>query len=61
MALNSKPLFLGTFRHVLDVKNRLTIPSKWRVADESGAETYVAIPQVDHWLVLPPREADRLY
>lgn len=61
MALTSKPFFLGTFRHVLDVKNRLTIPSKWRIAGAENDESFVAIPQDGHWLVLPASEATRLY
>lgn len=61
MALPSKPLFLGTFRHLLDVKNRLTIPSRWRIAGDDQAELYVALPQPDHIVVLPPLEVERLY
>ena len=32
-AQNSAPVFSGEFCHALDVKNRLTIPARWRVTD----------------------------
>jgi MraZ protein len=44
--LNSAPIFSGEFRHALDVKNRVTVPSRWRsseadefflIADRSGS------------------------
>jgi MraZ protein len=30
---NPPPVFSGEFRHALDSKNRITIPSRWRVSD----------------------------
>jgi MraZ protein len=45
----------------LDDKNRLTIPSGWRVA-HSEEDDFVALPHPDGYIaVLPPLEVDRLY
>jgi MraZ protein len=45
----------------LDDKNRLTIPSGWRVA-HSEEDDFVALPHPDGYIaVLPPSEVDRLY
>jgi MraZ protein len=57
----SKPFYVGTFRHTLDAKNRLTIPAKWRfVGDEN--EVYLALPHPSgHIMVLPPAEVEKLY
>ena len=38
-----KPYYVGSFRHNLDAKNRLTIPSKWRFAGDDG-DVYLALP-----------------
>jgi len=61
MANPPKTLYVGTYRHVLDAKNRLTIPSRWRFAGDEQADSYLALPQADHVLVLSPIEIDRLY
>ncbi len=61
MANPSKTLYVGSFRHVLDAKNRLTIPARWRFAGDEGADSYLALPQDGHLLVLPPLEIERLY
>jgi MraZ protein len=61
MASPSKTLFVGTFRHLLDAKNRLTIPSRWRFEGDEGPDSFLALPQGDHVLVLPPAEIERLY
>jgi MraZ protein len=61
MPLSSKPRYTGHFRHSLDDKNRLTIPSGWRVAHTEEDE-FVALPHPDGYIaVLPPSEVDRLY
>jgi len=45
----------------LDDKNRLTIPSGWRIA-HSEEDDFVALPHPDGYIaVLPPLEVDRLY
>ncbi len=60
MSNPAKPLYVGSFRHSLDAKNRLTIPSKWRFAgDEQDA--YLALPHPSGYIaVLPPPEIERL-
>ncbi len=61
MSSTSKPRYTGQFRHSLDEKNRLTIPSGWRVAHTEEDE-FVALPHPDGYIVvLPPPEVDRLY
>ncbi len=61
MSSPSKTLYVGSFRHVLDAKNRLTIPARWRFAGDEAADSYLALPQDGHLLVLPPLEIERLY
>jgi len=57
----NNPRYTGYFRHSLDDKNRLTIPSGWRVAHTEDDE-FVALPHPDGYIaVLPPPEVDRLY
>ena len=53
-------MYVGLFRHNLDAKNRLTIPSKWRFAGDDG-DAYLAVPHPDGYIaVLPPPEIERL-
>lgn len=62
MAGISKPLYVGTYRHTLDAKNRLTIPAKWRFAGDDEQEVYLALPHPKGYvLVLPPAEVQKLY
>jgi MraZ protein len=61
MASPGKPFYTGLFRHTLDDKNRLTIPSAWRAAHEKDA-TFLAMPNPDGYVsVLPPAEVEKLY
>jgi MraZ protein len=61
MPPTTKPRYTGHFKHSLDDKNRLTIPSGWRVAHTEDDE-FVALPHPDGYIaVLPPPEVDRLY
>lgn len=50
-------LFVGVFRHNLDDKGRLTIPSQWRPDVESEANDFLALPSLDgpYVTVLPPK------
>jgi MraZ protein len=58
----SKPIYVGSFRHVLDAKNRLTIPSRWRFAGDEAGEVYLALPNPGGYVsVLPPSEVEKLY
>ncbi len=61
MSSETKQYYVGIFRHNLDGKNRLTIPSKWRFAGDEK-ETYLALPDPNGYItVLPPLEVDKLY
>ena len=61
MSSTTKPRYTGHFQHSLDDKNRLTIPSGWRVTHSEDDE-FVALPHPDGYIaVLPPSEVDRLY
>src|SRR5690606_35791717 len=61
MSPSFKAIYVGSFRHNLDAKNRLTIPSKWRFAGDEE-EGYLAAPHPEGYItVLPPTEVERLY
>jgi len=61
MATDGKVIFTGLFRHTLDDKGRLTIPSAWRHA-QAGEERFLATPHPDGYVaVLPPREVEVLH
>jgi MraZ protein len=61
MASLGKPFYTGNFRHNLDDKNRLTIPSAWRSA-HAEADTFLATPNPAGYIsVLPPAEVEKLY
>ena len=60
MAHPGKAFYTGLFRHTLDDKFRLTIPSAWRYAHE-GDDTFLATPHPDGYVaVLPPAEVEKL-
>lgn len=62
MVSAGKPLYVGSFRHNLDAKNRLTIPARWRFAGDEKGEHYLALPHPDGYvMVLPPAEVEKLY
>jgi MraZ protein len=54
-----QPLFTGEFRHAMDAKNRVTIPSRWRRGD---LDEFFAIPNSERGflMVMPPSEFRRL-
>jgi len=61
MAQLGKPFYTGLFRHTLDDKNRLTIPSAWRSA-HGESDTFLATPHPDGYVaVLPPVEVEKLH
>lgn len=61
MATEGRVIYTGLFRHTLDDKGRLTIPSAWRHAHVAD-ETFLATPHPDGYVaVLPPREVDALH
>ncbi|MBV9998237.1 MAG: hypothetical protein JO015_03895 [Verrucomicrobia bacterium] len=49
----TEPMFVGKFRHTMDVKNRVTIPAPWR---QKELDKFFSIPNLkDGFLmVLPP-------
>jgi MraZ protein len=56
MSEMDKVFYVGTFRHALDAKNRLTIPAKWRFAGDEGEASYLAMPNSNQSItVYPPR------
>lgn len=61
MATDGKVHFTGQFRHALDDKGRLTIPSAWRHGHAEDA-TFLATPHPDGYIaVLPPPQVEVLY
>jgi MraZ protein len=60
MSESRERYFVGDFRHTLDAKNRLSIPSKWRFKGDEEVE-FVVFPHPSGYLmVLPPAEAEKL-
>ncbi|PYJ80288.1 MAG: hypothetical protein DME69_01270 [Verrucomicrobia bacterium] len=61
--MDSLPLperfYAGEFRHSLDEKNRVTIPSRWR---RDQAEEFILLPQANHQflLVISPEDFARM-
>lgn len=53
-----QPKFAGEFRHAMDAKNRVTIPSRWRRGE---VEEFFAIPNLKggFLMVMPPAEFTR--
>jgi len=61
MEPSGKAFYTGLFRHTLDDKFRLTIPSAWRYAHEES-DTFLATPHPDGYIaVLPPAEVEKLH
>lgn len=55
----SQVLYIGTFRHSLDPKGRVTIPSKWRFKGDEQ-DSYLAWPHPEGYIaVYPPRMIQR--
>ena len=55
-AAESEPFYVGKFRHALDAKNRVTIPSKWRFYGDDAAN-YVGWAHPEGYVaVYPPRK-----
>src|SRR3954470_1873767 len=61
MAQVGNAFYTGLYRHTLDDKGRLTIPSAWRYAHEEQ-DTFLATPHPDGYIaVLPPSEVAKLH
>ena len=56
---STQSFYAGEFRHAIDDKNRITIPSRWR-RDE--AEEFILLPEANHQflLVMSPEEFARM-
>jgi len=59
MVTSSQTFFAGEFRHFIDDKNRITIPSRWR---SGRTEEFLILPEANHQflLVMPPEEFSRM-
>lgn len=61
MAHLGKAIYTGLFRHNLDDKGRLTIPSAWRTV-HAESDAFLATPHPDGYVaVLPPAEVEKLH
>jgi MraZ protein len=59
MAQLGKAFYTGLFRHTLDDKARVTIPSAWRAAHGEN-DAFLATPHPDGYVaVLPPAEVEK--
>ncbi len=58
-APDNRIIFAGDFRHVMDVKNRVTIPARWRQSEIDEFYT-VPAPRGDFLRVIPPQEMRRI-
>ena len=56
---SAQAFYAGQFRHAIDEKNRITIPSRWR---RKGAEEFILLPDSQHQflLVMAPEEFARM-
>ncbi|MGI9114942.1 MAG: hypothetical protein DLM52_02345 [Chthoniobacterales bacterium] len=54
-----QPLYAGEFRHAIDEKNRITIPSRWR---RNQTEEFILLSDSTNQflIVMPPEEFDRM-
>ena len=55
----AQSFYAGEFRHAIDEKNRVTIPSRWR---RNGPEEFIILPEATHQflLVMSPAEFSRM-
>ena len=61
MSTLNKGFYVGTYRHTLDVKGRLTIPAKWRFTGDEEEGSYLALPNPNGGItVYPPKTAAAL-
>lgn len=61
MSTSGKTFYTGLFRHTLDDKNRVTIPSAWR-AGHADSDSFLATPHPDGYVaILPPVEVEKLH
>ena len=55
--------FFGEYRHTVDDKGRLTIPSQWRPQLDSESNNFLALPSLTERsvVVYPPKMIEQLY
>ena len=53
-------IYAGEFRHAVDAKHRVTIPSRWRSGDEEEEFFAVPDPRGEFLMVMPPPEFNRV-
>lgn len=58
---SNQQAYAGTFRHSMDNKHRVTIPSRWR--QDGGGEQFYLLPSPDGTFLyaLPPSEFQKVY
>ncbi len=49
-------IFVGEYRHSMDAKGRLTIPSPWRLDGEEGRDAFLALPNPAGYITVYPPE-----
>lgn len=55
-----RTVFVGTFHHAVDEKNRVAIPAKWRAAAKGSQEFYVLPDPKNCLVVLPASAMDKM-
>lgn len=58
--LPASTVYAGEFRHAIDAKHRVTVPSRWRSGDDKEEFFAVPDPAGNFLMILPPREFDRV-
>jgi MraZ protein len=63
MAAHNTGKFFGEYRHSVDDKGRLTIPSQWRPKVDSEDNNFLALPSLTERsvTVYPPKMIEQLY
>src|SRR5260221_3571837 len=56
----TRTVFVGTFRHSVNEKNRVAIPAKWRAAAKGSQEFYVLPDPKNCLVVLPASAMDKM-
>jgi len=56
----TQTIYAGEFRHAVDAKHRVTVPSRWRSGDDKEDFFAVPDPAGSFLMILPPHEFDRV-
>lgn len=61
MSKKEKSIYVGEYRHSMDSKHRLTVPSKWRFSGDEDEEVYLALPNpIGCVTIYPPKMVAKL-